>query len=222
MKTFVTTCLLTLVSVSSFAAQIELPTMLDKLVGSDDFVIIGDLQFESFTYPADSVVQGDMPFASQIAVQAIPGGDGIRFTGPFLDLPGGEGNGASDATLGFTVSSTSGAAISGASLGGNPSLKGGATGIAEVVETFIGLDDAKLVIYDKSATLELEDSVTFAQPLARVTALKDILLLTQSDSNASTISVIDQTFELVPEPNAHAIAVIGLACLAVMRRRRRS
>lgn len=221
MKTFITTCLLSLVSVTSFAAQIELPAMLDKLSGGDDFVIIGDLQFDNFVYPADSVVQGDMPFASQIVVQAIPGDTGIRFTGPFLDLPGGAGNGASDATLGFTVTPTNGGAITGASLSGNPSLKGGATGIAEVVETFIGQDEAKLVIFDKSATVSLEDSVSFAEPLSSVTALKDILLLTQDTSNASTISVIDQTFELVPEPASATLCLLGLACVSFTRRRRR-
>lgn len=221
MKTFLTTCLLAFASATSFAAQIELPVMLDKLVGGDDFVIIGDLQFDNFMYPADSIVQGDMPFASQIAVQALPGDAGIRFTGPFLDLPGGAGNGASDATLGFTVTPTNGASILGASLGGNPSLKGGASGIAEVVETFVGVDDSKLVIFDKSATLALEDAVAFSAPMSSVTALKDILLLTQSDSNASTISVIDQTFVLTPEPSSALLCVAGLCGLVLIRRKRR-
>ncbi len=221
MKNLHLTLLALLVSVSStFAAQIELPTMLDKLIGGDDFVVVGDLKFDNFTYPSDDVVQGDMPSASQIAVQATPNADGLRLTGPFLDLPGGEGNGASDATVGFDVSVTTGAQILSATLEGNPSLKGGASGVAEVVETFTGVDDSKLVIFDKTATLSLVDTAVLSTPMSQLSVLKDILLLSQSDTNAATISVIDQTFVLTPEPSAVGLLMSGLLAVGLLRRRR--
>lgn len=221
MRTLLTTFLVTLVCVTSAgAAQVELPVLLDKLVGGDDFVIIGDLRFENFFYPADSVVQGDMPFASQIAVQPIPGDTGIRFTGPFIDLPGGVGNGASDASLGFDVSVVSGAQIVGANLSGNPSLKGDELGIAEVVETFSGLNDTKLVIFDKGENLNLNASADIPATNS-LSVIKDILLLSQSETNAATISVIDQTFEIVPEPSSTLLLSVGALCVGLRRRRRR-
>jgi len=219
-RSLLSTFLVTLLCVTSAnAAQVDLPIMLDKLIGGDDFVIIGDLRFENFVYPADSVVQGDMPFASQIAVQPTPGDSGIRFTGPFIDLPGGVGNGASDATMGFDVSVTSGAQIVSANLSGNPSLKGEGPGIAEVVETFSGLNDTKLVIFDKGANLSLNASTDVAATTG-LTVLKDILLLTQSDTNAATISVIDQTFTVTPEPSTSALLFVGAMCIGLLRRKR--
>lgn len=221
MRTLLSTFLITLMCVTTAsAAQVELPVTLDKLVGGDDFVVIGDLRFENFFYPADSVVQGDMPFASQIAVQPTPGDVGIRFTGPFMDLPGGDGNGASDSTIGFDVSATGGAQIVSATLSGNPSLKSEeARGVAEVVETFAGLNDSKLVIFDKGANLSLNDSVDFA-PTNALSVVKDILLFTESDSNAATLSVIDQTFALVPEPSAFALLSLACLCAGLFRSRR--
>lgn len=208
-------------SSSIFAAQMNLPTTLDKLIATGDFVMVGDLKFDAFDYPADSIVLGDMPFASQIAVQESPGGDGLRFTGPFLDLPGGAGNGASDATLGFDVSVVGGGAIASATMHGNPSLKGNAQGIAEVVETFEGIGDVKLLIYDKSANnLSLTSTAEFSAPVTELSVVKDILLLSQSDTNAATISVIDQEFTLVPEPATFASMLIGLLGFGLLRCRR--
>lgn len=203
------------------AGQISLPTTLDKLAGSDDFVVVGDLKFDEFSYPEDSTVQGNMPFASQITVRASNGDDGIRFDGAFFDLPGGVGNGASDATIGFDVTAMSGA-ITGATLHGNPSLKGGATGIAEVVETFEGIADRKLVIFDKTATLSLISKTDFDMPMTSLTVLKDILLFTESDTNSATISVIDQEFTLVPEPTAIIGMLLGVLGISLLRRRRRA
>ena len=93
LRVTVALCVATLSS-SACAGLISLPTTLDVLLPDGDFAIVGDYEFDEFTY----IAGGDMPIASQIQVSAIRGG--IRFTGPFIDLPGGPGNGASDASGG--------------------------------------------------------------------------------------------------------------------------
>ena len=204
----------------AIAAQIPLPTTLDALLTAGDFAVVGDFTFDNFTYLPDALIQGQMPLASQVNVEPLAGNDGLRFTGPFVDLPGGDGNGGSEAVLGFDVSASS--AIASATLSGNPSLTGVAVGVAEVIETFAGLADTRLAIWDKppGGGLNLISSTSFANPVNELTVLKDILLLSRDDVNSATISVIDQQFTLVPEPTAWSLAAVAALGLMVVRRRR--
>ena len=199
-----------LLSSSACAGLISLPTTLDVLLPDGDFVMVGDYQFDEFTYNAS----GDMPIAAQIDVSALAGG--IRFTGPFIDLPGGPGNGASDATLGYTVTTTAG--ISEVLLRGNPSLLGG-SGNASVTETFTGFPTIKLDIYDETSGTFLEDSVVLGATVNSLTVVKDILLLTTDPIRSATLSVIDQ---VVPEPTGLVLALFGFVGLSVLRRSRRN
>ena len=57
---------------SASAAQIALPTPLNTLVGTDNFVVDGDLTFDSFAY----AFTADMPPAKSINVIATVDGDG--------------------------------------------------------------------------------------------------------------------------------------------------
>lgn len=211
--------LIHLLSISAMAAQIPLPTTLDALLAPGDFAVVGELTFDNFTYPPDALVQGEMPLASQINVEPLAGNDGLRFTGPFIDLPGGPGNGGSDAVLGFDVTAT--APIASTTLSGNPSLTGVAAGVAEVIETFAGLADTRLAIWDKppGGGLNLISSTNFAAPATEMTVLKDILLLSRDAVNSATISVIDQQFTLVPEPTGSSL--IGMAALGILAIRKR-
>ena len=195
-----------LLSSPAGAALISLPTTLDQVLPDGDFVMVGDLTFDEFSY----IASGDMPIPTQIGVEEIPGG--LRFTGPFLDLPGGAGNGASDATLGYTVTAPGG--ISEVFLRGNPSLLGG-SGNASVTETFAGFPTIKLDVYDETSGTFLEDSANLGTTVNRLTVIKDILLFTTDDIRAATLSVIDQ---VVPEPAGLTLALFGILGLGVLRR----
>jgi len=191
-----------------YAGQITLPTTLDTLLPDGDFAMVGDLKFDSFNY----IFGGDMPEPVQINVEAVA--DGIRFTGPFVDLPGGVGNGGSDATLGFTVTG----GISQVSLSGNPSLLGGVgTGVAAVTETFAGDPTTKLDIFDQGAGVNLI-ATTLIPATSSLTVIKDILLLSQDPVESATLSVIEQKF--VPEPTTLSMLLLGLGTLGFFRRRR--
>lgn len=210
MKTLLRAVVIAAICVPSIsnAGQITLPTSLDSLLPDGDFVAVGDLTFDHFNY----IAGGDMPAASQINVEAAVGG--LRFTGPFLDLPGGVGNGASDATLGFTVMG----GVSEVSLSGNPSLLGGlGTGIASVTETFAGIGDTKLDIYDNGSGVGLTATTTIAHTNS-LTVIKDILLLSTDPVQSATLSVIEQSF--VPEPATMSMVLMGLVGLGLIRRRR--
>ena len=195
-----------MLSSSACAGLISLPTTLDVLLPDGDFVTVGDYEFDKFTYTAG----GDMPIASQIGVDAIAGG--LRFTGPFLDLPGGPGNGASNATLGYTVTTTAG--INEVLMRGNPSLLGG-TGNASVTETFTGFPTIKLDIYDDPSGTFLEDSVRLGESVNTLTVVKGILLLTTDPIRNATLSVLDQ---VVPEPTGLILALFGFLGLSVLHR----
>ena len=200
------------------AAQVELPTTLDNLLPDGEFAVVDGLTFSDFTY----VFGGDMPAASQINVSSI-GGNGLSFQGPFLDLPGGDGNGASDAAIGFVVTGS----FTGATLAGNPSVQG-APGVASVTETFLetGLPDTadlQMDIFNNipqpgNTPLRVEDSVDFGTTLSTARILKDILLLSESQNERATLSVIEQRF--VPEPSGVALLLLGMLGLVCSRRRR--
>lgn len=200
---------------TAFCGRIPLPTTLDMLLPDGDFVTVGDLTFDNFTYLAS----GDMPTPEQINVDAL-GDTGIRFTGPFLDLPGGVGNGASDATLAFTV--TSGSLIDGVTLSGNPSvLAGPGSGSASVTETFVGIANAKLDIFDITTGLNTIDSVSIPGTNS-LSVIKDILLFTADPEQEATLSVIDQSFS-IPEPSSSSLCLLaGFVGIAAVRKKRRA
>lgn len=208
----------TVLCTPTFAAQIPLPTTLDLLLPDGEFVMVDGLKFDAFDYK----FTGEMPVASKINVHAISdsnGNPGLQFQGGFLDLPGGT---ASDALIEFAVSSD-GALISGAYLQANPDILGGTpeSGVAGITETFLPeVSDDSLSVFDDGSVEQLSDSITFKSAVAYLNVQKDILLEAAQGGVGATVSFVDQTFTLVPEPNSTLLLGIGLCIFGGIRRRR--
>lgn len=199
------------------ATQAAIVPLTDLLAGQT--LQSGDKIFSDFTY----VKNGDMPSAAGVSAEPItsPSGDfGIRFSGGFVDQPGGD---ASDSLITFKVSVApgSGKAISGTILAANPAVFAGA-GLASVTETFLPtISTDKLVVYDfGGGDDKLLDSITFASTYTTLPVQKDIILHATGQTGAVTMSFVDQYFPQVPEPTGFALAAGGLALLGQFRRRK--
>ena len=202
-------------------------------------LIVGDKMFDNFIYSFG----GDMPEPDNVNITAIrtDGNYGIRFQGPFVDLPG---NGLSDAAITFEVAVTPeaierGWRISDAHLFGSGfgdfSLAGPGAFIS-VDENFIGnrpratengADAGMSVFASNSGTggTNGEDSVVFDNLYTRLKVQKDIVAFsTEEGQLPARMTIIDQTFsqQVIPEPTTMVLLGMGMTAIAVARRRNES
>jgi len=191
-------------------------TTLGDLINSSGTISSGDKLFSDFTY----LGTGDVPAADDINVVAITdnlGNFGLRFQGAFMDLPG---NAGSDALITYKITVTDpDFAITGARMQGNPDVLGGGNSFAGVTDTFLPqVTDQNLAIFDNDDILQLDSSVFFDGAFTELDVQKDIILFTDDDSVATTLSFVDQTYYQVPEPTS--LALLGIGSLLIARRRR--
>jgi hypothetical protein len=178
-------------------------------------IVVGDKEFSDFSYS----FTGDMPDASRIEVIAITdseGNFGLRFQGAFIDLTT---TGGSDALIGYTVSVLDqGQSITGANLAGNPTLLS-CVGSISVVDTFDFDPELRLQIFaDRpGAGTQSTDFVEF-EPAQSIRVLKDILAFATKGS--VTLSYVDQTYRQVSVAEPATLLLIGVAGVALARRRR--
>jgi hypothetical protein len=188
----------------------------------DNFVQLGGLTMSDFEYTVGVGNALPTTAASEISVDAL-GNNGLRFDGPFIDRPGGDGSGASLYNIEYLV--TGGA--SGARLAGNPSVEN-APGDASVTMSMFdsGLPpEAKtqLVIFNNIAgntPLLIEDSSDFGTVVNSYRANTAILLRTDSQANErATLSTIEQVH--VPEPASMGLLALGVLALVMLGRRQK-
>ncbi len=199
----------------------------DLVSGEVQSITVGDKEFSEFGYQRT----GDMPGAAGVNVVPIMdalGNYGLQFQGAFIDLASSAGG--SDALITYTVTVLDPKyLISDAHIQGNPNLLG-ATGSISVTETFLPLgqnDEYTMSIYDDESipTPKLADMTYFVPPVRTLNVQKDILgIATESSTGAptsATLSFVDQTFSQVrvPEPMSAGLLLIGMAIMALGRKR---
>lgn len=217
MKTLGVAVLVSSLGVNCFAVTIGPPVSLDTLLGGGE-VLSGDFVFNKFSYAATE----DMPDAD--AVNVIPimdedGSYGLRFQGGFIDLPGGS---PSDALITFSANvSSPEMEIIDVDLVANLNLNG--PGFAEVTETFLPeIPMMTLNVFDSGTQKSLVDSANLAvlrtTPLKTLQVQKDISLRSAEGGIAATVSFVDQTFAMVPEPSSVCLIFVGVLALFAGRK----
>ncbi|MCH2171825.1 PEP-CTERM sorting domain-containing protein [Myxococcota bacterium] len=145
--------------------------------------------------------------------------DGWRLVGPIGVADGNVG----DIALSYEVAVSGSQGIGAAEIffNGAASGLGSTANVSEVFFDSNGPIGTLFVAATGGGLSQLTDTITFPAPTPiLVTALKDIQVITTSPGTVAAISVIDQRFEVVPEPGTLALASSGLIALIVFRQYR--
>jgi hypothetical protein len=194
---------------------------LQQLIGGETFRTNNGLRFGDFRVEISGDLEGQIE-PGDIRVTIL--GDGFHLSGPMSAANGEMG----DILLFYSVSAEF-EAIIGASLFSNGVAVGSGAQVAVDKQLLIADDEevGRLSAWDTGAVpgdAIFFDEIVFGEPLQEILVVKDILLdsslLGGGFGGSARISLIEQSFSVVPEPGTLALTGIGLAGLARLGRRR--
>jgi hypothetical protein len=201
---------LALISGSSQAAFVPLPTSLATLLPAGTTTSAGAIGLSNFSYAPS----GTVPVAASSIMLSATGPAGFTINAPF----GASSPNSGDSTIGFTASS--GLGITSVTLTGNPAVTG--AGVASITETFYSAPGGTVLGQILVSPTTLSATFTFASALSSVYIVKDILYSALAANSTAQISVVTQTFTTgVPEPASVVMMGLGLVgAIGVVRLRR--
>jgi len=193
---------------------------LDELIASGEPLVIGDKEFEDFSFLSQDFLTSDVLVTPILDSY----GYGLRFTG--------EWSATGEETLGFViqfsvaVSQESEQLISDVHLRYNGSFLG--SGYSEVVEQALAFGtDEVLGQIQVNNPPPLFDGGFDIDPIAKITIIKDVQIIGDDaghrrlSENRAAISYIDQTFSQIPEPGTVLLVAAGIFGLCLTGRRSR-
>jgi hypothetical protein len=179
--------------------------LLSSLLGTT--INIEGLNFTFDGYTSTTTPASSVTVTWPVVGTTVPG---FNLTGAF----GAPIGGSADADLIYTVS---GSGISDAELDGNPAGTG--TGVASVTETIhqgtSALGPILGQLFISNTTTGGPVTTTFA-PQTTITIVKDIEA--QGGSSGVSLSSVDQTISVTPEPSSMALLGIGMSSFLAFRR----
>lgn len=199
-----------LLSVGSSAKALSLA---DAVAGGTLNSSDGSLVFSDF----EVTITGDLS-DDPANYELVPLESGFRLAGP-IGVADGE---LGDLLLSFTVETTGSLVIDGASLFSNVRAFGEGS-LASVAEDLGGIDlgvqDPLLVLATGGGGFVPGASVSFA-PVSSISITKDVLVKSSQPGHIAAISLVDQTFSVIPEPATLALVGLGSVGLLLVGRRR--